>query len=153
MPVLYAPESPESQERTKFEAQYSPWGPPKKPYMFGPYPMMLHMAGPPSKLPGAPVTAMGAITIVDTIVVQSEGEGNVYRERGFRNTPLEALDAYEQMIGQHAELAANLEYQKKNTLSEPAAAEVQRAQDAVSGHLPAVPVTPIAPRRKNQETN
>ncbi len=151
MPVLYAPESPESQERTKFEAQYSPWGPPKKPYVFGPYPMMLHKAGPPSQLPGAPATAMGAITIVDTKVVASEGEGNHYREQGFRNTPLEALNAYEAMIEEHAKLAANLEHQKKNQLSERAAAEVQAAQDAHSGHLPSVPVTPIAPRRKGND--
>lgn len=151
MPVLYAPESPESQERTKFEAQYSPWGPPKRPYAFQPYPMMLHKAGPPSQLPGAPASAMGAITIVDTISVASEREGNVYRAQGYCNTPLEALDGYESMIAEHAALAANLEYQKKNQLSERAAAEVEAAQSAHAGHLPSVPVTPIAPRKKEKD--
>lgn len=151
MGVLYAPESPESQARVKFEAQYSPWGPPKRPYAFQAYPMMLHKAGPPSQLPGAPASAMGAITIVDTISVSSEREGNEYRARGYCNTPLEALEGYEAMIAEHAALAANLEHQKKNQLSERAAAEVQAAQDAHSGHLPSVPVTPIASRRKGND--
>lgn len=140
--MLHSPESPESQERVKFEAEYSPWGAPKRPYIHRDYPMMMHLAGPPQG-------GMGAITIIESETVDGPGlHQDHLHSRGFRPTPLEALAHYEATQTEYMKLSGNLEYQKKNTLSERAAAEVTAAQNAHNGHLPMVPETPIRRRVK-----
>lgn len=141
MAVLHSPETNEARERVKWEAQYTPYGPGLRPYVFREYPWMLHKAGPPEG-------GLGAITIIEQVVVDTPEEAEAYRRRGFRESPNQALVAYDQEQIEFAKLAANLEYQKARTLSPAAAAEVSAAQDAHSGHLPMVPVTPIKPRAK-----
>lgn len=141
MGILIAPDSNESKERVKWEAQHTPWGPGLRPYIKREYPMMLHLAGPPEG-------GLGAIRIIEQVTVESPEASGPYVSRGFRATPLEALEAYEGQQLEFARLAANLDYQKR-TLSPRATAEVEQAQEAHGdGHLPSVPVTPIAPRRK-----
>ena len=142
--VLHSPSTNESKERVKWEAQYTPFGPGLRPYIKRLFPMMIHRAGPPEG-------GMGAITIVEQMVVDSEREMEAPYSQGFREEPLDAILAYEAQQLEFAKLAANLEYQKKNTLSPRAAEEVTRAQDAHPTHLPSVPVTPIAPRARNKE--
>jgi len=144
MGVLVNPDSLEAKERVKWEAQHTPYGPPGRSYVHRDFPMMLHLAGPP-------FGGLGPITIIEQQEVGSEREAEFYRSRGFRPTPLEALEAYEAQQVEFAKLNANLEYQKKNTLSPRAAAEVEAAQNAVAGHLPSVPVTPIKPRAKEEK--
>lgn len=141
MGILHSPDSNESKERVKWEAQYSPFGPGLRPYVKRPFPMMIHLAGPP---PGG----MGPVTIIEQMEVGSEQEMEFPYARGFRETPLDAILAYEAQQLEFAKLAANLEYQKKNQLSVKAAAEVEAAQDASPTHLPMVPETPVKPRVK-----
>jgi hypothetical protein len=139
--LLHSPQSPESKERVKWEAQYSAFGPGLRPYVKREYPMMLHQAG-------RPESGMGPDTIIEQLIIDDEREYELYRSRGFRETPLEALEAFSAQQLEFAKLAANLEYQKKNQLSPRAAAEVEAAQDASPHHLPMVPETPIRPRAK-----
>lgn len=140
MAVLHSPENAESKERVKWEAQMSAFGPGLRPYEYRPYPMMMHLAGPPSG-------GMGAITIVDCVTVGSDMEAAVYHQRGFRPTPLEALDAYEAQQLEFAKLAAEQNHDVKHKLSAKAGAEVLAAQNAYPGHLPSVPETPIKKNR------
>ncbi len=142
--ILHSVDSPESLERTKWEAQHTMYGDPGRPYVKRDYPMMLYLAG-------RPESGMGPDTLLEQEEVDA-GEGSRYeflRSRGFRETPLEALAAFKAQQTEFAELAANLEYQKKHQLSPKAAAEVEAAQDASPHHLPMVPETPIKPRTKS----
>jgi hypothetical protein len=140
--LLHSPQSNESVERVKWEAQYTPFGPPGRPYVKRDYPMMMFLAG-------RPESGMGPDTIIEQEIVEdSGGQEDFLRSRGFRETPLEAIKAFQGQQLEFAKLAANLEYQKKNQLSPRAAAEVEAAQEASAGHLPMVPETPIKPRAK-----
>ena len=71
---------------------------------------------------------------------------------GFRATPLEAFKYLDDQRDEFSKLAAELNHEQQNKLSERASAEVDAARAVhtadVSRHMPAVPVTPIKPRRK-----
>ncbi len=145
--IVYSPAAPESRERTKWEAQTSVYGYGKRPYVKRDYPLMLHLAGRPLDEHGN--EKMGLDTILEQEIVEGPGPQEEFlRSRGFRDTPLEALEMFRKQQAEYAALAANLDYQKKNTLSPRAAAEVEAAQDAHPGHLPGVPETPIRPKAK-----
>ncbi len=145
--IVHSPAAPESRERTKWEAQNSIYGYGKRPYVKRDYPLMLHLAGRPLDDHGN--EKMGPDVILEQEIVEGPGgQEEFLRSRGFRDTPLEALQLFKAQQTEYATLAANLEYQKKHTLSPKAAAEVEAAQDAHAGHLPMVPETPIKPRAK-----
>jgi hypothetical protein len=127
----------------KWEAQQTQMGPGLRPYVYHDYPMMLHKAGRPDN-------GLGADLIVDTRVVDSESEEEQARHQGFRRTPLEALEGYKGEQLEFAKLAAEIEYEKKKKLSPAAIAEVEAAQEAHPGHMPSVPVTSIAPRKRGR---
>lgn len=138
--VLHSPSSTYSKERASWEAYPSVFGQrPGRPYQFRPYPMMMHKAGPPE-------SGMGPIEIRFSEIAESEAAAKGFLSRGFRETPLEALAAYEAEQLEFAKLAAEQNYDVKHRLSAKAGAEVEAAQDAHDGHLPAVPVTPIRKR-------
>lgn len=145
MAVLHSPESNYSKEIVKWEAQRSEHGVGQRPYVYREYPTRMYLAGPPSG-------GIGAITIVDEVEVGSENEAEPYRQRGFRAKPLDAIAAYDAQELEYSRLNANLNYQKTQ-MSPKAAAEITAAQDATSGHLPGVPVTPIKPRAKDKENS
>lgn len=140
--VMRSPSEPYSKERAKFEATHTDVGPGKRPYVFRPYPAMFYLAGKPE--------GVSKVTIMETLEVESREAEDFPRSRGFRPTPLEALQHYDDEQTEFMKLAGNLNYQVKNTLSEKAGAEVLAAMDQHSGHLPSVPVTPIAPRKKEK---
>lgn len=137
MGIVHTPDSAWAQEASKWEAHYTVFGEPKRPYVKRDYPMMLHKAGNPER---------GGIAILEIVTVDDEDARSLQESRSFRSTPLEAIEAFEQQQEEYARLAAEREYEKKNRLSPRARAEVQAAEDDTSGHLPSVPVTPIAPR-------
>lgn len=143
MPVLYAPESAYAKEMVKHESQHTQMGPGLRPYVYREYPMMMHKAGPPA-------SGLGAITVIETTVVNSEKDEAKQRSLGFRRTPLEAIADYDGQALEIAKLAAEIEYDKAHKLSPAAIAEVESAQEAVAGHLATVPVTPIAPRKRGR---
>lgn len=142
--VMHSPSSAYAKERVKWEAHPSILGQGLRPYVKRDFPMMLHLAGPPEG-------GLGAITIIDTRTVGSAREADEWSGRGFRPTPQDALDFYEAQQLEFAKLAAEQNYDVKHKLSPAAGAEVEAAQQAVSGHLPAVPETPIV-RRQPKET-
>lgn len=137
--VLHAPSSAFSKESVKWEAQWTPHGPPQRPYVKHEYPMMVHRAGPPEG-------GLGALTIVEQIEVAHAQAAALLRGRGFRPTPLEAIEAYEAHQTEKATGAATIEYEKKYTLGRKAAAEAVRAQEASPDHLAEVKETPILRR-------
>src|ERR1035437_10220721 len=114
-------------------------GPGLRPYVYRPFPMMMHKAGRPDK-------GLGANAIIEQRVAESEAQAELLRHEGFRNTPLEALDAFESQQLEFAKLAAEINYDVKKKLSRKAGSEVEAAQAAHSGHMPAVPETPIKKR-------
>lgn len=141
MPVLYSPEAPESKERVKWEAQRSEFGVGMRPYVKREYPMMLHKAGRPD--------GGGPVTIVDQVEVGGENESETYYQRGFRQTPLEALAHHDAEQTEFMKLAGERAFEiKHNRISGSAASEVLAAEDAHHEFLPSVPVTPIKPRAK-----
>lgn len=142
MAILRDPDSNESKERVKWEAQRSEFGPPDRPYVWRPYPMMLHKAGRPSG-------GLGAACIIETEEVGSEREADAYRSRGFRPTPLEALELWDAEQLEFAKLAAERNHEvAHNHHSEKAQAEIARAEAIAVDHLPSVPETPIKPRAR-----
>jgi len=145
MAILHDPDTAEAKERVKWEAQHTAMGPGKRPYVFREYPKMMHKAG-------RPENGMGAHIITEQVVVESaEEEARLHCEM-FRGNPLEAIDALEAQRLEFAKLAAEINYEQKNKLSEKASAEVDAARathsNPVSPHMPTVPVTPIKPRAK-----
>lgn len=141
MPVLHSPESAFAKESVKWEAQHSSMGPGLRPYVRRDYPMMLHKAGRVGQ------GGSGEPVIVETEIIESESKYDYYRGIGFRETPLEALQAVEDQEREYATLAAERQYEVKNKLSGKAIAEVTEAEAVALGHLPSIPVRPIAPKR------
>lgn len=137
--VLHSPSSNYAKERVKWEAHPSILGPGLRPYVKREYPMMVFLGGRPDG-------GLGADTVIAYETIGSEREYEAWRQRGYRPSPNEAIEAYQAQELEFASLNANLEHQKKHTLSPGAAAEVTAAQEAVTGHLPMVPETPIQRR-------
>ena len=138
--ILHSPDSAYAKEMTKWEAQGSTMGPGLRPYVKRDFPMMMHKAG---RLSG------GGIGIIDTYIVD-EKQHPRYVQSGFRDTPLEAIEAYEAEQLEFAKLAAerNFEVRRMGTHAQ---AEVATAEAAAGArHLPTIPETPIKPRRSQR---
>jgi hypothetical protein len=142
--VLYSPSSNYAKERVKWESHHTRLGAPGRPYVKREFPMMLYLGG-------RPESGLGADTVIAYELVGSEREFDQWRQRGYRETPNAAIEAYQAQDLEIAKLAANIEHQKHHGLSANAIAEVERAQDATPGHLPMVPETPIV-RRQLRDT-
>ena len=141
MSVMYSPETGFAKERVKWEAERTEMGPGLRPYTYREFPMMLHKAGRPDG-------GLGAHVIVEQREARSEVQEAQWRSEGFRRTPLEAIELFEKQQFECAALAGERNYEKKNTLSPKAIAEVETAEAQHPGHLASVPVTPIKPRKR-----
>lgn len=141
MPVLYAPETPFAKERVKWEAQHSECGPPGRPYVRRDYPMMLHKAG---------RIASGSPDIVETAIAESEVQARNLKSRGFRETPLEALDLLHAEDARIAELAAERAFHETR-MSEKAQAEAAAVDAATGDHVPVIPETPMPAKARRRE--
>lgn len=138
MAIVHVPESAWAKEATKWEAQGSTMGPGLRPYVKRDYPMMVHRAAQLSK---------GGIDIVETQIVDDEAHRTRLDHQGFRATPLEAIEALMVQQAEHAALAAEREFEKRNRLSPRAAAEVTAVEDAAGAeHLPTIHETPVRRR-------
>jgi hypothetical protein len=141
MAVLHAPDSPYAKERAKWEAVHSEVGAPGRPYVKRDYPMLLHRAGPPA-------SGLGVPEIVETQLVESAREMESHRSRGFRPTPLEALESYAKQQFEFAELAAERNAEMLRA-GDKAKAEVAAVESAAGmNHLPTIPETPIRPKAR-----
>jgi hypothetical protein len=141
--VIHPQSSNYARERVKWEANYTRLGPPGRPYVKRDFPMVVYLGG-------RPEGGLGADTVIAYETVGSEREFEQWRQRGYRETPNEALAAFAAQELEFAKLNANLEHQKRHGLSEGAVAEVEAAQNAVTGHLPMVPETPIVRRQPRE---
>ena len=143
MSVLYPPETEYAKERVKWEAQNSELGPGKRPYVYREWPSRIYLAG-------RPANGLGPHCIVEELEVGSEVEFEPYRQRGFRQKPLEAIEYLTKQQDEFSRLAAELNHEQKNKLSEKASAEVDAARTqhvgTISHHMPMVPETPIKKR-------
>lgn len=144
MPVLIVPETAEAAERRKWEAQYSPYGPAERPYVYHEFPLMLHKAGKPHDKDGNP--KLGAAEIIETKTVDSSGQETQENANGFYRNPAEAVQKFKDQEVEIAKLAAEIEYEKARKLSPQARAEVEAAQNAFAGHMPSVPETAVRRR-------
>jgi hypothetical protein len=133
--ILHSPESSYAKERRKWEAHPSEIGPGERPWVFREYPMMMYRALSPSTT--APM---------EQAIAADEQEGASFHGRGFRPTPLAAIEAHEAQALEFATLAAEREHEIKYKLSEKAGAEVRAAEADYSGHMPSVPMTPLPPK-------
>lgn len=122
-------------------------GPAGRPFVQYDYPMMLHKAG-------RPENGLGKHIIAEQITVMDENQRAMHEHEGFRATPLEAIKYIDDQRDEFSRLAAELNHEQKNKLSDRASAEVDDARAVhaadVSRHMPSVPVTPIKPRRKKE---
>jgi hypothetical protein len=133
--ILHSPESSFAKERRKWEAHPSELGPGERPWVFREYPMMMYRALSPA--PSAPM---------EQEIADDEPRADALRSRGFRPTPLAAIEAHEAQALEFAKLAAEREHEIHYKLSEKAGAEVRAAEADYSGHMPSMPVTPIPPK-------
>lgn len=119
-------------------------GPGQRPFVQRDWPSWIYKGG-------RPESGLGPHTIVDSLIIEQH-EYESYRARGYRRNPKEAVELVDQQQEEFARLAAEINFEQKNKLSEKASAEVDAARavhsNDVSGHMPMVPVTPIKPRGK-----
>lgn len=133
--ILHAPDSAYAQEMTKWEAQRSDLGPGLRPYVKREWPSRVYRA---AQIP------TGGLAIVDEDEATSETDfTSRFHSRGFRVTPLEALDYLRAQQTEAATLAAERGYEKQHKLSPQARAEVEALEeDAGANHLAMIPETP-----------
>ncbi len=138
MSVVHAPDSAYSKEMVKHEAQYSPYGPGLRPYVYRPYPMMMHKAG-------RPANGMGADMIVDTKIVDDDDQEALASGQGFRPTPLEALAVFSKTEFDVAELAAEGAFHERK-MTPAAQQEAFDARQEAGVHIAEIPAQPIRRR-------
>lgn len=140
MPVMHTPESAYAKEMVKWEANWSPYGAPGRPFQHHDYPAMMYKAGRVND---------GPIGIIDHETAADENARASLESRGFvAGGPGAAVAAYEKQQFAYAELAAARNYEDKG-MGEKAKAESQAAEARISEHLPGIPETPIG-RRQNK---
>lgn len=101
-------------------------------YVHQEYPKMLYRAR----------RADGGPQIDSHLVVESEREESVERMRGWHPTQEGAIEAIHAEDREFARLAAERHYHERH-MSDGAQREARAAEEEASGHLPAVPETPI----------
>jgi hypothetical protein len=137
MPVIHAPETAYAQEMRKWEANYTKYGPPGRPWG--------SEGGPGGHFPNTVFKATrqpDGKRIMETFVVQNEDEERNMQSRGWVLTQQEALDALDAAQTEHAKLAAEINAEARR-MSPQAQEEIAAAQEAAGArHLPSIPETP-----------
>lgn len=128
-----------AKEIRKWEAGYTQYGPPGRPFVHRDYPMMLYRASRP---------AAGG----DAVFVHQEAEDETRRasleQLGFvAGGPAAALEALERQEFAYAELAANRAFSDRK-MSPEAQREADAKDSATIRHQPELPADPLPPRRK-----
>lgn len=140
MPVIHTPDTAYAQERRKHEANFTPYGPPGRPYVYQAYPAMLYKAT---------RTEMGRV-MFEGRVAASEVESRLLEAQGFVPDGREA--AYNRLVAQEreiAKLAAERAHQER-TMSPAAQAEAAAVDAATDRHVPVIPETPT--NKKGQKS-
>lgn len=132
-----------AEEMRKWEAHYSQFGPPGRPYEYQAYPTRMYKASRPKA--GGPPTFEGADAGNDQERASLERLGFVHGGQAA------ALAALEQREFEIAELAANRHFTDRK-MSEKAQAEAERADATTIQHLPVIPETPVKRRGRPKKT-
>ncbi len=141
MPVIHAPETEYAKEMRKWEANYTQFGPPGRPWGSkdgpgGEFPKMIYKG----------VRQADGTRTLEHFIVQNDDEQRNLQSRGYSLTQQDALDVLDREHTEHGALAAELNFEARR-MSHKAAAEIDAAQQAHGvKHLPAVPHTPIKKR-------
>ena len=141
MGILHSPDSAYAKEMTRWEAQGSTMGPGLRPYVKYDYPMMVHLAG---SLP------KGGVGILEQIIVEDDTRRTAARSVGYRDTPLEAIDAFNEQQLEYAKLAAERNFEVRRMSAHAQREVVQAEADAGAQHLPTIPPTPIKRRPRGR---
>lgn len=131
--VIYPPNSAYAKEAIKWEAHPTMMGAGLKPYVKRDYPMWMYQA--------EQVPEGGIVLRDEKIQVTQEAERVRKEQAGWRETPLEALDAVKAQNLEFAKLAAEGAFHERR-MSPQAQAEAASARADEDNHLPSVPETP-----------
>lgn len=136
MAQVIIPDSNYAKEMVKWEANYTPYGAPQRPYNPNiKWPAMFYLVGHKN----------GQLEIIERREAADENEGNNLYSRGFGNGAAEAVDLFHKRNRDAAELAANRAFSDQR-MSEKAQAEAAAKDAETIDHLPVIPETPV--RRK-----
>ena len=137
--IVIPPGSAYAKEMCLHEATFTQFGAPGRPFVYREFPKRIYKA----------VRGESGVTL-DGYTVNDEDEQRNMQSRGYSLTQQDALDALEREQTEHGKLAAERAWEVAHgRLSARAAEEVAAAEQAHGArHLPAVPETPIAPRKK-----
>jgi hypothetical protein len=127
----------------KWEAHYTQYGPPGRPFEYHEYPARMYRPSRDTATGRVSYEAQNAGT--DTERESLERQGYVYGGQG------EALKALEAREFEIAELAASRAYTDRK-MSPEARAEADRADRSTSQHLAEIPVTPTKRRGRPAKT-
>lgn len=141
--VTLSQNSPYAQELCKWEAHYTQYGPPGRPYEYHPYPTRMYKATRPSQ---GGVAFEGQDAENDAERARLERDGYIY---GGQAAALAALERRETEI---AELAANRAFNDRR-MSDKAQAEAAATDDTTIRHLAEIPRTPIKKRGRPVTTH
>jgi len=130
-------------EMRKWEAGYTQYGPPGRPYVYAEYPRELYLAGHPEGRPGK-------IVITDSRQVQSDEERTALEGAGYRASQVEALVAQQDRDREMARAAAESNYDDRR-MSDRAREERELVEDATAGHVAEVPRTPVRSHKRRVE--
>ena len=137
--VFHNPAGAYAREMAKWEMGWSPFGPPGRPRGAAvPYPCRMY------KVKRAETG--GGVVIEHSADAADVTQERNYRSRGYYNGLAEAADA----LSAHEQEAAHLAAERganERKMSDKARTEAAAADDATSGHLAAVPETPILKRQ------
>lgn len=137
---MHNPASSYAREMAKWEMGYSPYGPPGRPREaigFQSHPLVMYRM--------QRSATNGDFQVVHYTTAANEAEERNYRSRGYYGSQTEAIEAIQADEQARAVAAAERAFHEQH-MSEKARAEAQAADDATSGHLAEVPVTPIRKR-------
>lgn len=127
-----------AKELCKWEANYTQYGPPGRPYEYRAYPSAMYKAKRPAK---------GGDPLFDFASAEDERDRERLERVGYvYGGKAAALAALERQEFEIAELAANRHLTDRR-MGEQARAEAAAADEATIQHLAAIPETPIKKRR------
>jgi hypothetical protein len=161
LPRLVNTESEEAKEMRKWEAGYTEWGAPGRPYVYQEYPKMLYKARrfrgageymvfkdiPEYEAPGWGRADAENWSRQNYCIVRDAQEYARMRSQGWSDTQEQAIARCHALDKEISTAAAERAYQDRN-MSEPAKREIAAAEEAADGrHLAEVERTPVRKKR------
>lgn len=125
------PSSGYAVEMRKWEAGYTMYGPPGRPYVYEEYPRDMYLGGHPDGRPGK-------IVITDIRAVNSDAERTALEQAGYEADPAEAIKRQEVRDREMARAAAASNFDDRR-MTDKAKDERAEVEAATSAHVAEVP--------------